>query len=181
MAIWNTIGKGIGTAARTGVNGVKAVRSAAGRLVKGGARRAAEQVSEKGPADRDKEGKAQQGAGGRRRRRPRYTYLEPSAAELLNQQAIWSRLEQGEKPGEAIGPSSIVLRSQHVPRITVIIAVYEPVLRYFEATLISVLSQTYGGYELIVADMSLSGGVRDLVSRYRDSRIRYSVGAEASG
>ena len=116
---------------------------------------------------------ARRGGERSKNRRPRYVYEEPPAAELLNQQAVWARLEQGEAPAAALGLSSMVLRTAHVPRISVIVAVYEPVLRYFEATLISILSQTYGGYEIVIADNSLSTGVREVVNRYRDSRIRY--------
>ena len=107
------------------------------------------------------------------RGRQKYEYREPEASVLLNQRAVWDRLKGGEKPEEALEASASVLKVHHVPKISVIVATYEPVLRYFEQTLISVLSQTYGGFELIIADMSLSAGVRETLDHYRDERIRY--------
>lgn len=105
--------------------------------------------------------------------RPRYEYHEPEASVLLNQRAVWDRLKGGERPEDALGASVSVLKVHHVPFISVIVTTYEPVIRYFEQTLISILSQTYGGYELIIADTSLSSGVRDTLDHYRDERIRY--------
>ena len=105
--------------------------------------------------------------------RQRYEYVEPEASALLNQRAVWDRLKGGEKPEEALGASVSVLKVHHVPLISVVVATYEPVIRYFEQTLISILSQTYGGFELIIADTSLSSGVRDTLDHYRDERIRY--------
>ena len=108
-----------------------------------------------------------------RRARKKYEYHEPEASVLLNQRAVWDRLKGGEKPEEALAASVSVLKVHHVPKISVIVATYEPVIRYFEQTLISILSQTYGGFELIIADTSLSGSVRETLDHYRDERIRY--------
>lgn len=105
--------------------------------------------------------------------RHKYEYKEPEASVLLNQRAVWNRLKGGEKPEEALEASSSVLKVHHVPCISVIVTTYEPVMRYFEQTLISILSQTYGGFELIIADTSLSNGVKDMLDHYRDERIRY--------
>ena len=105
--------------------------------------------------------------------RQTYEYHEPEASVLLNQKAVWDRLKGGEKPQDALGASVSMLKVHHVPVISVIVATYEPVLRYFEQTLISILSQTYGGFELIIADTSLSAGVKELLDHYRDERIRY--------
>lgn len=105
--------------------------------------------------------------------RHKYEYHEPEAAVLLNQRAVWDRLKGGEKPEDALGASASVLKVHHVPLISVIVTTYEPVIRYFEQTLISILSQTYGGFELIIADTSLSSGVRETLDHYRDERIRY--------
>ena len=108
-----------------------------------------------------------------RNTRARYEYREPEPSVLLNQRAVWDRLKGGEKPEEALGASVSVLKVHHVPIISVIVTTYEPVIRYFEQTLISILSQTYGGFELIIADTSLSSGVRETLDHYRDERIRY--------
>ncbi|MBQ9027249.1 MAG: glycosyltransferase [Lachnospiraceae bacterium] len=106
-------------------------------------------------------------------RKKKYEYIEPEPSVLLNQRAVWDRIKGGESPEEALEASVSVLKMRHAPRISVIVATYEPVVRYFERTLISILSQTYGGFELIIADTSLSGAVRDLLDHYRDERIRY--------
>ena len=119
--------------------------------------------------DNDKNKEKKQG----RNARTRYEYHEPEASVLLNQRAVWDRLKGGEKPEEALGASVSVLKVHHVPTISVIVTTYEPVIRYFEQTLISILSQTYGGFELIIADTSLSSGVKDTLDHYRDERIRY--------
>ena len=108
-----------------------------------------------------------------RNTRARYEYREPEPSVLLNQRAVWDRLKGGEKPEEALGAAVSVLKVHHVPIISVIVTTYEPVIRYFEQTLISILSQTYGGFELIIADTSLSSGVRETLDHYRDERIRY--------
>ncbi|MDO5456200.1 MAG: glycosyltransferase [Eubacteriales bacterium] len=109
----------------------------------------------------------------RRTARKRYTYVEPEPAVLLNQKAVWERLSKGEPPAEALGAAFTGLKTNHVPKFSVIVTTYEPVIRYFEKTVISILSQTFGGYELIVADTSMSTAVRDALERYRDKRIRY--------
>ena len=106
-------------------------------------------------------------------RKKKYEYIEPEPSVLLNQKAVWDRIKGGESPEEALEASVSVLKVRHAPRISVIVATYEPVIRYFERTLISILSQTYGGFELIIADTSLSSAVRDLLDHYRDERIRY--------
>lgn len=106
-------------------------------------------------------------------RKQKYNYVEPEPSVLLNQRAVWERLEKGEPPAEALGAAFSVLKTDHVPGFSVIITAYEPVLKYFEQTLISVLSQTFGGFEVIVADTSMSSGVHDLLEHYRDERIRY--------
>ena len=80
-------------------------------------------------------------AANEKKRRRKYEYVEPEASVLLNQRAVWDRLKGGEKPEEALKSSASALKVRHVPGISVIVATYEPVIRYFERTLISVLSQ----------------------------------------
>ena len=157
MSVWSEFSKRIGAGISTGIGSIRQNRklpdfSAPARVI--GARR--EQAKKKEARGRQK-----------------YAYKEPEASVLLNQRAVWDRLKGGEKPEEALEASASVLKIHHVPKISVIVATYEPVIRYFEQTLISVLSQTYGGYELIIADTSLSAGVRETLDHYRDERIRY--------
>lgn len=117
----------------------------------------------------DKRGSRSAAAG----RKQRYSYTDPEPSVLLNQRAVWERLEKGETPAEALGSAFSVLKTDRVPKFSVIVTAYEPVLKYFEQTLISVLSQTFGGFEVIIADTSMSSGVHDLLEHYRDERIRY--------
>ena len=149
MSIWSEIGKRLGSA-RQNIKPPKI----SGPLRVINARR-------KGEKKQEKPG------------RQKYEYCEPEASVLLNQRAVWDRLKGGEKPEEALGASASVLKVHHIPSFSVIVTTYEPVLRYFEQTLISVLSQTYGGFELIIADTSMSNGVRETLDHYRDERIRY--------
>ena len=157
MSVWSEFSKRIGAGISSGIGAIRQNRklpdfSAPARVI--GARR---------EPPRKKEGRVRQ----------KYVYREPEASVLLNQRAVWDRLKGGERPEEALEASASVLKVHHVPKISVIVATYEPVIRYFEQTLISVLSQTYGGFELIIADTSFSAGVRETLDHYRDERIRY--------
>ena len=149
MSVWNEVGKKLNSV-RSKIRLPKGGEKASKRL----ALRANDKKQEKNP-------------------RQKYEYHEPEASVLLNQRAVWDRLKGGEKPEDALGASASVLKVHHVPIISVIVTTYEPVIRYFEQPLISILSQTYGGFELIIADTSLSSGVRDTLDHYRDERIRY--------
>ncbi len=111
--------------------------------------------------------------GNKVKRNRKYTYEEPDAATLLNQRAVWERISKGEKPSENLGPAFSALKTKRIPKFSVLVMTYEPVLRYLEGTLISILSQTYGGFEVIIADTSLSDSVKELLERYKDERIRY--------
>lgn len=62
---------------------------------------------------------------------------------------------------------------EDIPKFSVIVTAYEPSLKFFDRTLVSVLNQTYGSFELIIADISLSESVAELVGKYEDDRIRY--------
>ncbi len=112
-------------------------------------------------------------SGEKARRNHKYVYEEPDMAALLNQRAVWERIAKGAKPSEALGAAFSVLKTKRIPRFSVLVMTYEPVLKYLEGTLISILSQTYGGFEVIVADTSMSDSVKELLDHYRDERIRY--------
>ena len=174
MSVWNEFGKRINrvrSKLRPPSVGEKASdgKSSNGKTSNGKA------SNEKASGEKDSRRFALRVGNRNQERAPRhkYEYHEPEPAVLLNQRAVWDRLKGGEKPEDALEASASVLKVHHVPVISVIVTTYEPVLRYFEQTLISILSQTYGGFELIIADTSLSCGVRETLDHYRDERIRY--------
>ena len=58
-------------------------------------------------------------------------------------------------------------------RFSVIVPAYETKEEYLRAMLDSVLQQTYGNFELILADASKSDQVMQIVGEYQDKRIQY--------
>lgn len=81
-----------------------------------------------------------------------YTYVPLNESELL---------EQAEKgKGFSI-------------KFSILVPAYETKEAHLRAMLDSVLSQTYGNFELIVADASESPGVEQVVASYTDKRIFY--------
>ena len=103
----------------------------------------------------------------------RYVYTSPSQAVLDEQKEISRRLGEGESPSEVLGDEVSLPDNAYAPVFSVIITTNEPLLRHFERTLNSVLLQTYGQFEIVVADRSLTSGVRELLRYYPDTRIRY--------
>jgi glycosyltransferase involved in cell wall biosynthesis len=59
-----------------------------------------------------------------------------------------------------------------IPRLSIIITVYRRI-EYLPQALESALSQSYADFELIVADDSGTAASREIVSAYKDPRIRY--------
>ncbi len=105
--------------------------------------------------------------------RDRYVYTPPTQAAIEEQQKISERLGSGESPAEVLGDTISLSDNAYAPVFSVIIPTYEPMLRYFERTLNSVLMQSYGQLEILVADISLTTGVPELLRYYQDQRIRY--------
>lgn len=58
-------------------------------------------------------------------------------------------------------------------RFSILVPTYETPGEYLRAMVDSVLSQTYGNFELIIADASESGEVESVISDYSDNRILY--------
>lgn len=56
---------------------------------------------------------------------------------------------------------------------SILVPAYETKLQHFHEMVDSVLTQTYGGFELIIADASPSDKLREELKYYNDSRIRY--------
>ena len=53
-------------------------------------------------------------------------------------------------------------------------AVREPDLRLFRATLTSILEQTYADFELLILDRGVSDQVRDVIAWYRERKAALS-------
>lgn len=81
-----------------------------------------------------------------------YCYVAPAKEALARQ-----REEAGEYPY----------------RFSILVPAYETKAEYLRETIDSVLNQSYGKWELILADASESSKVREVAEGYRDSRIRY--------
>ena len=64
-------------------------------------------------------------------------------------------------------------RAARPPMFSILMSVCEPDRKKLEESVISVLGQTYGNLELIVADSSLTNVARDTLAEYQDDRIRY--------
>jgi glycosyltransferase involved in cell wall biosynthesis len=62
--------------------------------------------------------------------------------------------------------------SRNVPRVTVVIPTYNRA-RFLPTAIESVLGQTYGDFDLLVADNASDDGTADVVARYDDARVRY--------
>ena len=81
-----------------------------------------------------------------------YTYLAPTEEELAFQR------EEGKK---------------FTTRFSILVPTYETKEEYLSAMIDSVLNQTYGNFELILADASASDCVDKVVKTYADKRILY--------
>ena len=57
----------------------------------------------------------------------------------------------------------------------------DPSKKHFRALLESVLAQTYGGFELIVADAGKTSHVSEVLGEYKDPRILYRRLAQNGG
>ena len=102
-----------------------------------------------------------------------YVYEEPQEDVLLMQETISERMREGEPPESVLGSSFYLHNDARLPLISIFMAVREPDLRLFRATLNSVLEQTYGEYELYILDRGISDQVRDVIAWYREDRLHY--------
>ena len=75
-----------------------------------------------------------------------YTYEEPQEDVLRMQETVSERLREGESPESVLGSSIYLQKDARPPLFSIFMAVREPDLRLFKATLTSVLAQTYGAY-----------------------------------
>ena len=65
--------------------------------------------------------------------------------------------------------------------MSLLVPAYETRKEYLRQLIDSVLAQSYGSFELIIADAGKSSGVRETVEEYSDSRIIYKKLAENGG
>lgn len=105
--------------------------------------------------------------------RIQYTYEEPQEDVLLMQETVSERMREGEAPEVVLGSSVYLQKDARPPLFSIFMAVKEPDLRLFKATLTSVLAQTYGEYELYILDQGISDQVRDVIAWYREERLHY--------
>ncbi|MCI8353746.1 MAG: glycosyltransferase [Lachnospiraceae bacterium] len=77
-----------------------------------------------------------------------------------------------EPPGEELSRQR-ELGKEFTCRFSILVPLYETEETYLRAMVESVLSQTYGNFELILADASSSGRVEEIIRTYEDKRILY--------
>ena len=102
-----------------------------------------------------------------------YSYEEPREDVLRMQETLSERMREGESPASVLGSSFYLREDARAPLFSIFMAVREPDLRLFKATLTSVLAQTYGEYELYILDSGISDQVRDVIAWYREDRLHY--------
>ena len=108
-----------------------------------------------------------------RNSRTHYAYEEPQEDILLMQETISERLREGESPASVLGSSFYLHNDARPPFFSIFMAVREPDLRLFRATLTSILEQTYADFELFILDRGVSDQVRDVIAWYREDRLHY--------
>lgn len=102
-----------------------------------------------------------------------YVYEDPQEDVLRMQETVSERLREGEPPSSVLGSSIYLHKDARPPLFSIFMAVREPDLRQFKATLTSILEQTYGEYELYILDRGISDQVRDVIAWYREDRLHY--------
>ncbi|MBQ4304275.1 MAG: glycosyltransferase, partial [Lachnospiraceae bacterium] len=106
-------------------------------------------------------------------RQKAYRYEEPAPGIVFSQKAQYERLHQGESPSEVFSSDTIMRRAAKPPVFTVIMAVSNPRPDRLEDSVISVLSQTWAGFEFIVADCGMKSAAANVLADYDDDRIRH--------
>lgn len=104
--------------------------------------------------------------------RPQYQYVPPAGEVLASQRALFGLLEGGAAPEEVFGPE---LHGRSMPLLSVLVPAFNTKTSYLTALIESVLAQTYGAWELILADAGTSPSVREVAEAYAaaDPRIHY--------
>ncbi len=95
-----------------------------------------------------------------------YVYEAPTLERLEEQRLQWKKKQQ---EGESL------------PVISFLVPLYQPDIHFLREMLESVLAQTYGNWELILADGSSSEAAVNIASYPKDERIRYKALGENGG
>ncbi|MCI2049085.1 MAG: glycosyltransferase [Lachnospiraceae bacterium] len=110
-----------------------------------------------------------------------YVRQTPSAEQLRAQKNLWESLLSGGTPSMLLGAEYDTGRSG-LPMISVLVPAYETDEVYLHDLIDSMLAQTWGNWELIVADAGVSETVRAVVTEYSaDMRIKYHKLPENGG
>lgn len=67
------------------------------------------------------------------------------------------------------------------PRVSVVMPVYRPNLKFLAEAVDSVLAQTFRDWELVIVEDPSDRLGQDVIERCRDARIRYLLGSERTG
>ena len=89
-----------------------------------------------------------------------YTYVPPTEESLLEQK---------------------MKAEQMTTRFSILVPAFETKEEHLRAMIDSVLSQTYGNFELIISDASSSEKVEKVVAAYTDERIKYRKKGQNAG
>ena len=100
----------------------------------------------------------------------RYHYAPPDEHELAVQRSDWERLKAGEEPEEVFRCSC---KFSYAPRISLLVPSYDANESFFREMIASVLAQTYGNFELVIADGGGSGTAQMVLAEFADPRIIY--------
>ena len=107
-----------------------------------------------------------------------YVYLPPSEETLNIQRADYARLLNGEEPEEVF---RFPTRMTYAPKISIVVPALDPQKKHFQALVESVMQQTYGNFELIVADAGKTMNVMQVLEKYQDERIIHRHLAKNAG
>ena len=69
--------------------------------------------------------------------------------------------------------NQVNISKEYTTKVSILVPTYETKPQFMEALIDSVLAQTYGCWELVLADASKSDIVKDTVKKYTDDRIKY--------
>ena len=111
--------------------------------------------------------------------RKTYYYLRKNGLKNAYYAALERIMSEKESPYHYEPPEEDRLAQQKAAgsnyhyKFSILVPAYETKTEYLREMVESVLGQSYGNLELIIADASRSGQVRELIKTYNDSRLRY--------
>lgn len=111
--------------------------------------------------------------------RKTYYYLRKNGLKSAYYAALERIMSEKGSPYRYEPPEEDRLAKQRVSaskyhyKFSILVPAYETKEEYLQEMVGSVLGQSYGNLELIIADASRSGQVRELIETYKDSRLIY--------